>query len=80
MRLFFIQPIRLRCGPLLRPRKMENIREMTTKIDTKSGIESKMLSSILNAGVESLQVKAKIQTLFSAAIQIGCIFLWATRD
>ena len=53
MRLFFKQPIRLRCGPLLRPRKMENIREMTTKIDTKCGIESKMLSGILNGGVES---------------------------
>ena len=63
-RLFFKQPIKLRCCPLLRQRKIENIREMTTKIDTKCGLESKMLSGILNGGVKSLQVRVKIQTLF----------------
>ena len=63
-RLFFKLPIKLRCSPILRQRKIENIREMTTKIDTKCGLESKMLSGFLNDGVESLQVRVKIQTLF----------------
>ena len=63
-RLFFKHPIKLRCGSLSRQRKIENIREMPTKIDTKCGLESKMLSGILNGGVESPQVVVKIQTLF----------------
>ena len=78
-RLFFKQAIKRRCGPFWRQRKIENIREMTTKIDTKCGLESKMLSGILNGGAESPQVRVKIQTVL-APIQIGCIFLWATRD
>ena len=63
-RLFFKQPIKRRCGPFWRQRKIENIREMTTKIDTKCGLESKMRPGIFNDGVESLQVRVKIQTLF----------------
>ena len=63
-RLFFKQPIKLRCGPLLRQRQIESIREITTKIYTTCGIESKMLFGILNGGVESPPVRVKIQTLF----------------
>ena len=55
-RLFFKQPIKLRCGLFWRQRKIENIREMTTTIDTKSSLESNILSGILNGGVESPQV------------------------
>ena len=63
-RLFFKLTIKLRSCPLLLQRQIENIREMTTKIDTKCGLESKMLSGILNGGVESPPVRVKIQTLF----------------
>ena len=47
---------------------------MTTKIDTKCGLESKMLSGILNGGVESPQVVAKIQTLFQPPFRQGIYF------
>ena len=49
---------------LFDPRKRENIREMTTKIETKGGRDSKMCSGILNDGVEWPQVRVKTQTLF----------------
>ncbi len=62
------------------PQKRENIREMTTKIETKGGRESKMRPGILNGGVEWPQVIAKIQTLFSSPFILRCIFLWATRN
>ena len=68
-RLFFNKPIKLRCSPLLRQRKIESVREMTTTIDTKCGIKSKMLSGILNGGVESPQVRVKIQTLFYSSFR-----------
>ena len=62
-RLFFTQPIKLICGRLFHPRKIEDIREITTEIDIKCGLESKMRSGILNGGVEWPQVRVKIQTL-----------------
>ena len=68
-KLFFKRPIELRCSPLLCQRKIENIREMTTTIDTKSSLESKMLSGILNGEVESPQVRVKIQTLFYSSFR-----------
>ena len=62
-RLFFQKPIKLRCDRLFGQRKRENIREMTTKIETKGGGESKMRSGILNGGGRT-QVWVRIQTLF----------------
>jgi len=62
-RQFFQKPIKLRYGRLFGQGKRENIREMTTQIETKGGGESKMRSGILNGGVEWPQVKVKIQTL-----------------
>ena len=62
-RLFFKQPIKRRCGPFWRQRQIESSREITTKIYTTCGIESKMLFGILG-GVESPPVRVKIQTLF----------------
>ena len=50
--------------PVIPAKKTENIREITTKIYTKCAIELKMLSCILNGGVESPHVIVKIQTLF----------------
>ena len=62
--LFFKKPLKLICCRLSLQRKTENIREITTKIYTKCAIELKMLSCILNGGVESPHVIVKIQTLF----------------
>jgi len=63
-KIFFQKPIKLRYGSLFGHRKRENIREMTTQIETKGGGESKMRSGILNGGMEWLQVRVKTQTLF----------------
>ena len=49
--------------PVLAP-KTDRKYQRNYNQNTTCGIESKMLSSILNAGVESLQVRVKIQTLF----------------
>ena len=63
-RQFFQKPIKLGYGRLFGQGKRENFREMTTQIETKGGGESKMRSGILNGGMEWLQVRVKIETLF----------------